>query len=102
MKEGAGHGARPVSAECCACHESRPLEDMAGYNIRLGRVEQAICHPCVAVYEGPGRPRPGDWHTRVIQKITKNRNAAQKKQKERRSRPLDGPGWSQEKLEGVE
>lgn len=49
-------GARnEVRGRCNHCDVEHPVEDLAGYNVRYGRITTALCNSCVSilgVYEG--------------------------------------------------
>lgn len=60
---------------------------LAGYNVRLGVIEQAICHSCATTYNQDGFY--ADWHTRTIKRIRTLR---------RRSRQRTD-GWQQTRIE---
>lgn len=83
-----------MKGRCNGCGNEYPANRLPGYNVRLGKIEDAVCHSCLAYYmnvrEGLG---PG-WFSTVLRKIL-----GAKRKTERTGNVIQFPGAKQTTIE---
>lgn len=77
--------------KCKACNQTLPTVELAGFNVRLGVIEEAICHPCLRFYEDTRNLKPY-WYSRVSRRVVRQRA------KKRANEIYDNLPWGQLKI----
>ena len=80
--------------ECSSCSNTVEPHELAGYNVRHGRIIKAICYPC-ADYYGYSTKR-SDWFERLWNKIRRIKVRAEARKELERE---EVNSWEQTKLE---
>lgn len=61
-----------MEGRCDHCEVEYPVHDLAGYDVRYGVVERALCYSCVAILRTTGAP---GWFERLYKRVIKMKSS---------------------------